>query len=351
MKKYFDVNSTLRIKGIAIILMVCNHLFPIDDWIYPENRFISIPVGSKTIAAYIGGFSKICVAMYALLTGLGMYYVYSKKSLRGGYSHTIKKLPRFFATYWVIILLIYVPVMLVSKVFIFDIKEFLMNLFGYQTTYCKIAWYVRFYFELVLSFPVWVMLYRVLNKMIKKNTSIALVILVLIQWSVGSIANVIAFPGSQFVMEYFSYIPIVMTGYYIGEQNVFYKISLCLEKTPKIIKSILCICILLMCFIARGMIKQIKGFNLDIIYAPLVIAAFWQIIEILPYHKIIKSLEYIGKYSLEIWFLHAIFFIGNSTVQKVAYWPKVSVFILIWVFFLLLPIAAIIQKIVNILVR
>lgn len=96
MKKYFDVNSTLRIKGIAIILMVCNHLFPIDDWIYPENRFISIPVGSKTIAAYIGGFSKICVAMYALLTGLGMYYVYSKKSLRGGVQPHDKKITSLF---------------------------------------------------------------------------------------------------------------------------------------------------------------------------------------------------------------------------------------------------------------
>ena len=80
----FDKKSTLLIKGIAIILMVCNHLFPIPEWIYPENQFISIPLGSKTLAAYVGGFSKICVAIFALLTGIAMYYTYSQKSIGGG---------------------------------------------------------------------------------------------------------------------------------------------------------------------------------------------------------------------------------------------------------------------------
>ena len=31
----FDKNDSMRIKGIAIILMICNHLFPIPEWIYP----------------------------------------------------------------------------------------------------------------------------------------------------------------------------------------------------------------------------------------------------------------------------------------------------------------------------
>lgn len=53
MQQIFTKDDTLKIKGIAIIMMVCNHLFPIPEWIYPENQFISIAIGSKTLAAYI----------------------------------------------------------------------------------------------------------------------------------------------------------------------------------------------------------------------------------------------------------------------------------------------------------
>ena len=63
--------------------MVCNHLFPIPEWIYPENQFISIAIGSKTIAEYVGGFSKICVAIFAFLSGYAMYYTYIRRGMGG----------------------------------------------------------------------------------------------------------------------------------------------------------------------------------------------------------------------------------------------------------------------------
>lgn len=86
----FDKNDTMRIKGIAIILMICNHLFPISEWIYPENHFYSIAVGDKTLAAYFGSFSKICVAIFALLTGMAMCYTYSKNTIGGGIGIRLK---------------------------------------------------------------------------------------------------------------------------------------------------------------------------------------------------------------------------------------------------------------------
>lgn len=79
----FSSIDTLLIKGVAIILMVANHLFPIPEWIFPENQYISISIGSKSIAAYFGGFSKICVGIFAFLTGIGLYYTYNRLSVRG----------------------------------------------------------------------------------------------------------------------------------------------------------------------------------------------------------------------------------------------------------------------------
>ena len=31
----FDSKVVCALKGIAIILMVCNHLYPIPEWIFP----------------------------------------------------------------------------------------------------------------------------------------------------------------------------------------------------------------------------------------------------------------------------------------------------------------------------
>ena len=89
-KNELTKESTIYIKGIAIILMFCNHLFPIIEWIYPENMYWSISIGEKTIASYIGGYGKICVAIFAFLTGIGFYHTLKKYSWRCNYYSNIK---------------------------------------------------------------------------------------------------------------------------------------------------------------------------------------------------------------------------------------------------------------------
>ena len=43
----FDSKVVCALKGIAIILMVCNHLYPIPEWIFPSNQYISLQVAKK----------------------------------------------------------------------------------------------------------------------------------------------------------------------------------------------------------------------------------------------------------------------------------------------------------------
>lgn len=109
----FGKSETQILKGIAIILMVSNHLFPIPEWIFPENQFADFYIGSKGIAAYFGGFSKICVAIFAMLSGIGFYYTYNKYGKKYGYIHNFRKLLPFFVTYWVCILFVYLPIIII----------------------------------------------------------------------------------------------------------------------------------------------------------------------------------------------------------------------------------------------
>ena len=58
-------------------------------------------------------------------------------------------------TYWLILILFYLPIMSISGVLQFKISDFILNLFAIRTSYIRIAWYVRYYIILVVSFPIY----------------------------------------------------------------------------------------------------------------------------------------------------------------------------------------------------
>lgn len=49
----------------------------------------------------------------------------------------------------------------------------------------------------------------------------------------------------------------------------------------------------------------------------------------------------LGRYSMNLWFLHGVFFMTavGGNIQHFLYWPRYSIFILLWGLVLLLPIA------------
>lgn len=52
-----------------------------------------------------------------------------------------------------------------------------------------------------------------------------------------------------------------------------------------------------------------------------------------------KFLVFLGSYSMNLWFLHSIFFTGSRPLQSILYWPQLSVAILAWGLMFLLPAA------------
>lgn len=55
--------------------------------------------------------------------------------------------------------------------------------------------------------------------------------------------------------------------------------------------------------------------------------------------RIATILSFLGIYSMNLWFLHGIFFTGTRPLQAILYYPRVSILILIWGLILLIPVA------------
>lgn len=348
MQTQFTNNQTQIMKGIAILLMFCNHLYPITDWIYPENMYTGISIGGGYLAAYVGGFGKICVSIFAFFSGIGFYYGY-KKGLFTGWKNATKRLMPLYLTFWLILFGIYIPLMIVSGVYTFDIKDLLLNMSGYRFNYCKVAWYLRFYLEITITFPIYAFILTHTEKLKKKYELLIHIVLMLgAVFLRASVYKVLSDDAKMLTWEYLNYLQVVLIGYYSARWKLLEWGKTLVEKciSKKFGQFILSGLMLGGIFVGRGLVKNISTFNMDVIYVYILVLFSWILVEILP-DFIGKFLSYLGSYSTELWFLHAIFFIGNLIVQKVGYWPKVDILILVWVTILLLPIAVLTKKIIT----
>lgn len=334
MKDHYN-DKTTYIKGITIILMFCNHLFPIPEWIYASNIYVSIPVGAKSLAAYIGGFGKICVSVFAFLTGVGLYYVYQRQNYNISYFYRLKysfrKITNILVDYWSILFLFYIPIMFLFNVFNFTFKEIILNMFAINTSIIKVAWYVRFYLELMLSLPIIFLVLKKCNLFSKWIFLLTIIILHYVSFNLNIL----------YLEEYFNYLMIVIFAYILEEKKVneylaFYFID----------HKVLSIFTFFSIFVLRGLMKSVHLINTDMLFVPFYVAV------VNSTYKYIKNnisiiISFLGKYSLELWFLHAIFFVGSESLQKICYWPKLDILILVWSFCILIPFAVLYNSLTS----
>lgn len=60
--------------------------------------------------------------------------------------------------------------------------------------------------------------------------------------------------------------------------------------------------------------------------------------------KLETALTFLGVYSMNMWFLHAMFFTGSRHLQTILYWPQYWILVWIWGTLITLTAAVIIQR-------
>ena len=103
---FLSKNDTNVLKGLAILLLLIHHLFYSNNGLYDDIRLF----GDRFMVQEIGLISKVCVALFVMLSGYGLAIGAEKtggvQDLKGFYLRRFKKL---FLNYW-LIWAIFVPV-------------------------------------------------------------------------------------------------------------------------------------------------------------------------------------------------------------------------------------------------
>lgn len=350
----FTIQYTNMIKGVALLLLLCNHFCVVKEWITPPNSLIDIYIKGKPLLGYIGAFGKICVALWAFLSGIGAYYTY-KKGIKVAYRSSFIRLANLMMQYMLILFVVFIPIIellhpnFVGESYDLSISHIVCNVFACDAEYDKAAWYLRFYIMFVVSFPMilWA------KRKVKSNCAfylLALVFFLFLPKCVNPFIGDVALgtiPMTQALGEYCSYILIVISGYAMAEYGMFERVQNRMSKRMN-----MCACIIVL-FVAMALRSYTKSINLgiigvytDIVITPFVVYAFFVLFQ--RANDIVKRIfVYIGKASMVVWLVHWVFNIGICEIQQVAYFPKVSYLVILWVLVMCLAFNVIFSYVIK----
>ena len=326
---YFDRETTNVIKGMLLIIMFILHFFLFPSWYVKRVEYPHLLFLEK-----FQGHFQICVAGFTFLTGY--LYFYSTKNFK----HVIKKWKNILIPYWIVfgILLI---IACLTNTYTVHVKTFMLELFALERPVMFFCWYVPYY--LIMIFLLWLLVDTINSDFIK--------------WCVSLFGAYILYYGCLHftnkdfiveILEKFSvYFPITVTGFLCSKRNWFEKIDKLTNGS--IIYSILFIVVVFMeptwlyavkidniCF--QLIIKCIR-----IMSIPLFIYGLIHLIKNIN-NKMVKSvLNAIGVNSMLMWFIHGIFFNCSKEIfQKILYFPKVPILVLVWGLILCWTVASLI---------
>lgn len=336
-----------QIKGIAIILMYIHHLFGCGTFLVIAEENTTLIGESGVILAY---GAKICISIFVIISGYGIYKSYlscknTKKWLR-------RRILNFLLAYWVMLFLLAIPYLLWYHKF--NLSYMFVNLFALlhndEMLYLSFSWYVKVYLEILILLP----LTKKINQKLNPIEEIFLNIIFPCSISAYLIDTEAVYIG--FKENLISSIRLFLIWYpvfYVG--NLFAKYHV-LENVKKKIKDDYItkkgriyfddFIILLFLFQLLFYRKEYKfSYYTDIIVGGIFILLLWILICRCETSIVLKTLEFLGRYSFQYWLISGMFFLNTTEFQWILFIPRNPILILIWKFIFITPFAIIMKKI------
>lgn len=322
-----DKKTTQMIKGIAILIMIMHHFC--TTTLFPDLSAGFVKFGAAC---------KICVAIYAVLSGYG-YFFAREKTVKYG----LKKIWGLLQIYWISLFTLFIPAAIMGG-WKMTPWQLIVQLFGLLPNLNWFAWYVFFYIFCMLVMPL-LCKYRVFRFRPMVNLGLMLVVPYVFEVVLRFMPN---YRTSTIVHDLFScflYFPCFLVGYWMAENKVVER-----AKQMKWFRNpIICVVGMLLIFPVRQAISSVAGFLLDVFYAPLLICLAANLLESVYWKPASLILGILGKYSTGMWFFHAVFFSTYvcdwfQPILKLISWPPLMY---AWLVILSLAGAFVYQKILD----
>ncbi len=156
-----SIQKTNQLKSIAILMMLCLHLFNRDykGWFQPL-----IFIGDTPLSFYISLFSDACVPIFAFVSGYGLYYSYLNS--HNAYTNKNKeRTKKLYVRYWIILFLFVVILgsVLSKEGYPGSWGKFILTFTGLKPAYNGAWWFFTIYILFVFTSRLWFRLLEKLN--------------------------------------------------------------------------------------------------------------------------------------------------------------------------------------------
>ena len=315
MKSYtFSKDDTLCIKAIAIILMLIHHLFSfpakLPAGVFVDNLYTFD--SGKTLESIAGDFGKLCVALFMVLSGYGMYCSYKNSS---NFNETIiKRIKNVYIKFWQVFF-IFVPIGIIigSDKIKGGIAVFIKNILAIDLTYNDEWWFLTPYIVLILLSP------AIIKWIERKNANMWIdIILITFFNAVACTSLITLLTTNKYVTPYYGtyfgqkmLLVAVMTamfasGCYLAKYDIIAMIRN--RISSQIVAKLVGVLILIVTFLLRQSWQMHINWGwdrLDFIYACTFCIGCALILDGLTPVKTILS--FIGKQATGMWLIHGFF--------------------------------------------
>lgn len=341
----FSKDETLCIKALAILLMLLHHLFTFPEKLTDGASFTNLYTMSdgRTIEYLFGNYGKLCVALFMMLSGYGMYCSY-KNNKDNITSSIAKRIKGVYIKYWQVFI-IFVPLglLLGSEKISHLPVDWITNFFAINTTFNDETWFLTIYIIIICMSP------AILRWFERKHSNPWIDMIIIMAFSALANTALISFTSTNpyltdFYNSYFwqkmmlalIMLPMFATGCFLAKYDLITKVRNSIKSGVAV--KLIGIALLIISFIMRANWSNMNGWGwdkLDYIYAALFCIASVLILDGFKYIK--KSLVFIGKQATGIWFIHT--YLCYYYFQNIMYAPKNPVLIFLFVLSLSLLIA------------
>lgn len=355
LKATFNKYDTLALKGIAIIMMLLHHNFWKAELF--EDYIVNFKPFSQEFIVSLAASFKICVSIYAFITGYGL--ALSIKKLNKEYEMsayqyskwTMERLISVLSRFWFIAILSYIGCQLIdqriSKVFfnegmIYGIVKLFINFMGLSNLYEMPLlngtwWYMSAAVAFIFLVPIYCRLANRYGHLLILSLSILIPRILGIGYAGGT--SVLSFTCALFLGATFSEYAILDR---LREMKIYHKNEL----VNKSLKFILATFILIGAFKAYLVIPYNKLWEINWGIIP-VFVIYYCYEFIISISIIRKILAYLGKHSMNIFLVHT--FIRYYYLRDLTYSFKHFTLITLFLLISSLVISVILEKIKEII--